>query len=366
MGWVQVLTTTTANEQLTAKAIASIARNAQAQTRVIEDLVDVSRIVTGKMHLRFQVIDLRTPVQAAGDAVESVAEAKGVTFRMELPDAPCLVNGDADRIQQVVGNLLSNALKFTRPGGAVRVELCESGGIYEIQVRDTGIGINPEFLPYVFDRFRQADGSITREHGGLGLGLAIVKELTELHGGSVQARSAGQGQGATFVIRLPQLVSAATTVARGSSDELPPLALQGLRVLAVDDHADARDVLSIALSTAGAEVTAAKSGRDALAAWDGGRYDVIICDVAMPGIDGFELLRRIRNTPAGRTIPAIAVTAHASAEHRARSRAAGFDEHIAKPYRNAELLQNIRQLLASHDVRPADTGSGTSARGRGK
>jgi signal transduction histidine kinase len=202
-GWVQILATSSVNEQTMAKAIASIARNAKTQTRVIEDLVDISRIVTGKLAVRYELLDLREPVEAAVDVCRSLAEAQGVTLRVSLPDRAYMVNGDRDRLQQIVANLLSNSAKFTERQGTITLSMAKHGADFLLQVRDTGIGIPAEFLPHVFDRFRQADGSMTREHGGLGLGLAIVKEIALLHGGTVQAESAGRGQGATFTVRLP-------------------------------------------------------------------------------------------------------------------------------------------------------------------
>ncbi|MBA2303705.1 MAG: HAMP domain-containing protein [Acidobacteria bacterium] len=202
LGWVQMLGATELDAETTAKAIASIGRNARAQTRVIEDLVDVSRIVTGKLHLRMEPVDLRGVVDGALEVIRPVAVAKRITVDVQVPDEICLVNGDQDRLRQVIWNLLSNAVKFTPAEGRVSVALRSVGGLYEIAVADTGLGIKPEFLPYVFDRFRQGDGSMTREHGGLGLGLSIVKELTEVHGGTVAVTSEGEGQGATFFVLL--------------------------------------------------------------------------------------------------------------------------------------------------------------------
>jgi len=219
LGWIQVLSTTRPDEPTTARAIASIARNARAQTRVIEDLVDVSRIVTGKLDLRFEPIDLRDPVEGALDVIRPAGQSRDIRFEVALPDRTCLVSGDRDRLQQIVWNLLSNAVKFTPPGESIRVVLRARGDAYEIEVTDTGVGIPSAFLPFAFDRFRQADGSMRREHGGLGLGLAIVKELTELHGGSVDARSPGPGHGATFTVRLPAL-------ADRHQDAVPPRAGQ--------------------------------------------------------------------------------------------------------------------------------------------
>jgi len=210
LGWIQLLGAVRPDEQTTAKAIASIARNAKAQTRVIEDLVDVSRIVTGKLHLRFEAVDLRDPIEAAVDVIRPTAQAKDIRFDIALPGEMCFVNGDRDRLQQIVWNLLSNAVKFTGAGETIRVVVRGDVTAYELEVADTGVGIPAPFLPFVFDRFRQADGSMRREHGGLGLGLAIVKELTEHHGGSVSVSSAGPGHGATFTVRLPGLIGSAS------------------------------------------------------------------------------------------------------------------------------------------------------------
>ena len=348
LGWVQILTTTTASEQTVAKAIASIARNAQAQTRVIEDLVDVSRIVTGKLHVRFDPVDLREVVHHAVDAIRPAAQTKGVRVTADVPDAAFLVNGDRDRLQQVVWNLLSNAIKFTPARGDVSVTLRSSGHVFEIEVADTGAGIPPSFLPSVFDRFRQADGSMTREHGGLGLGLAIVKELTELHGGSVRVASAGVGAGSTFTIRLPHLAGL-------HSPELPGTAaapgldapLEGVHVLAVDDNQDSLDVIVAALSGRGARVRVAASGEAALREWEREPADVLVCDLAMPALDGFAVLRAIRQKDAarGRRTAAIAVTAHASEAYQAKTREAGFDAHVSKPYQVSELVRAVSAAL---------------------
>jgi signal transduction histidine kinase len=205
MGWVQILSTTTASQDTVDRALASIARNTQAQTRVIEDLVDVSRIVTGKLTLRFAPVDLRDAVEGAVDVIRPAAQARHLSLHSTLPETSCCVNGDRDRLQQVIWNILANAVKFTEPGGSIAITLRSSDGEHEVEVTDTGIGIPAEFLPFVFDRFRQADGSMTREHGGLGLGLAIVRELTSLHGGTVDVRSDGTGRGSTVVVRVPAL-----------------------------------------------------------------------------------------------------------------------------------------------------------------
>ncbi len=347
LGWAQILTTTPADEAITARAVASIARNARAQTRVIEDLVDVSRIIAGKLHLQFDPMDLKDAVDAAVEVIRPAAQARQIHLTVDLPPAVCLVHGDRDRLQQVVWNLLSNAVKFTPPRGTVTVSLTERDGSYWLDVTDTGAGIAPDFLPYVFDRFRQADGSITREHRGLGLGLAIVKDLTELHGGTVVVASPGVDRGARFTVQLPQLVAPAADALPAPSLALAGR-LAGVRVLAVDDNADAREVLAASLADSGATVRIAASGAEAIREWDREPADLLICDLAMPEMDGFEVLRAIRQRgrPDGHVPPAIAVTAHVSEDYQARTRAAGFDFHLGKPYDVAELIEFARAALA--------------------
>ena len=356
LGWAQILTTTAATEEVTARAVASIARNARAQTRVIEDLVDVSRIVSGKLHLQLEPMDLKGAIDAAVEVIRPAAFAKGLQLLVRLPPEVCLVHGDHDRLQQVIWNLLSNAVKFTPARETVTVTLSEHDGSYWLEVADTGVGIAPDFLPHVFDRFRQADGSITREHRGLGLGLAIVKELTELHGGTVIASSPGPHQGARFTVQVPQVPQLVPT-----PSEIAPLPartvtgeLAGIRVLAVDDNADARDVLAASLAPTGATVRLAATGADALREWDREPADLLICDLAMPEMDGFAVLRAIRERgrPDGRPTPAIAVSAHVSEDYQARTRAAGFDSHLAKPYDVGELVELARSAVARVGRRP--------------
>jgi CheY-like chemotaxis protein/two-component sensor histidine kinase len=326
--------------------VASIARNARAQTRVIEDLVDVSRIVAGKLHLQFEPMDFKDAVEAAVEVIRPAAQARQLHLIVDLPPAVSLVHGDRDRLQQVVWNLLSNAVKFTPARGTVTVALSEHDGSYWLDVTDTGVGIAADFLPYVFDRFRQADGSITREHRGLGLGLAIVKDLTELHGGSVVVASPGLNRGARFTVQMPQLVA---PVVEAVAPPVRPMSerLTGVRVLAVDDNPDARDVLAASLADTGAIVRIASTGADALREWDREPADLLICDLAMPEMDGFEVLRAIRQRgrPDGRVTPAIAVTAHVSEDYQARTRAAGFTFHIGKPYDVADLVRLARTAL---------------------
>jgi signal transduction histidine kinase/ActR/RegA family two-component response regulator len=345
LGWLQILRSTTPTPERTARALESLERNASSQARLIEDLLEVSRIVTGKLQIRTDVVDLRLAVRAAADVVAAAAAARSLRVTLTLPPTPALVSGDRDRLQQVVWNLLSNSVKFTPPGGVITVDLVANGSDYVLTVADNGVGIAPEFLPHVFERFRQADGSMTRQHGGLGLGLAIVKEATELHGGTVAVSSDGLGQGATFRIRLPQLVAAA-------AEDLPPAEprpsttknlLAGLRVLIVDDDEDALEIAATALAQAGAETCTVASGPDAAASWETDPMDVLVCDLAMPVMDGFQLLSRIRTIDrgAGRVTRAVALTAYAGEEYRRRSLVAGFLAHVPKPYGADELLRAV-------------------------
>jgi signal transduction histidine kinase/CheY-like chemotaxis protein len=351
VGWTQILTSAQVDDATRKRALETIARNAQAQARVIEDLVDVSRIVTGKLHLRFSPVDLRDAIEGAVEVIRPAAQARHLTLTIDLPPTPAFVRGDRDRLQQIIWNLLSNAVKFTAGGGAVNARVVRSASVHEVQVSDTGAGIPATFLPFVFDRFRQADGSTTRAHGGLGLGLAIVKELTELHGGSVEVTSDGPGRGSCFVVRLPAFHGLDEATALESSGAVVPAkALEGVSVLVVDDNLDALDVLSATLATAGADVRTAASGREALATWSRQPAHILLCDISMPDIDGLEVLRRIReaDTRAGRFTPAVALSAHAGRDHAARSVQAGFARHLTKPYAAADLVRTLSDVLAQH------------------
>jgi signal transduction histidine kinase/ActR/RegA family two-component response regulator len=341
LGWLQIIRTTDMDRATIRRAMASIERNAQSQARVVEDLIELSRMVTGKLQLRTKAMDLRPVMEAALDVVRAAADAKGVAIVSRLSSSPAVISGDRDRLQQVIWNLLSNAVKFTDAGGTVSVELLEEDRHYSIVVTDTGIGISPEFLPYVFERFRQADQSTTREHGGLGLGLAIAKEISELHGGVLKASSGGRGLGSRFALTLPRLQTADSTAVRPDVVERTNLA--GKRVLVVDDDEDSLEIASNALTGAGAAVTQATSGAEALEHWRARAFDVLVCDLAMPGMDGYEVLRTIRlTTPAdGRQSHAIALTALASASDRQAVLDAGFDDHVVKPFSFADLLRAV-------------------------
>jgi signal transduction histidine kinase/CheY-like chemotaxis protein len=343
LGWLQILRTAPATPGMQERALGSLERNARAQARLIEDLLDISRIVSGKLHLKTGIVDLVTVVDAAIEVVRPAADAKHITIERRLPPDPCVVTGDADRLQQIVWNLLSNAVKFTPSGGRVEIQARQEGGTCLIEVRDSGIGISKDFLPYVFDRFRQADGSMTRQQGGLGLGLAIVRELVELHGGTVSASSDGHERGATFSIRLPRLAAAAVRQAEPAQKRAADL--HDLAVLVVDDDADSRDVAGAALATVGARVEAVDSSAKALRAIGVRAFDVLVCDIAMPDVDGLTLMRQVRE--AGIVTPAVAVTAYASSDERARASAAGFQEFVAKPYDLSTLVDAIARARAS-------------------
>ena len=338
VGWSQILVSTKPDSETVARAAASLHRNAQAQARVIDDLIDISRIVTGKLRVVTEPLDLRGVVEAAVDAIRPAADHAGISLIVSLPDDACVIKGDRDRLRQIVWNLLSNAVKFA-PRGVVRVTVSQESNQLRLTVSDTGVGIAPEFQAHVFDRFRQADSSITREHGGLGIGLAVVKELVELHGGAISVNSRGRGTGATFSVLFPCIDA---TVPHAVPEERVP-SLAGLSVLAVDDNADSLDVLRAILADAGANYSVAASGAEALAFWREGPSDVVLCDLAMPGMSGFQLLAQIRelDRQAGRVTPAIAVTAHASEEQVARSAQAGFQNHVAKPFNSSQLVRAI-------------------------
>ena len=349
LGWIQVLRLGQLGPDATARAYESIERNARAQATLIEDLLDISRVVTGKLHLRAEPVDLTTVIEAALEVVRPAAEAKQITVRRNLGPAPQMVIGDVDRLQQIAWNLLSNAMKFTGQGGHVDVSLAVEDGMCEFKVTDDGVGITADFLPHVFDRFRQADGSLTRRHGGLGLGLAIVRELTELHGGRVYAESDGAGKGTTMTVILPSPSSSALQRAPRTDRQLVTR-LDGISVLVVDDDEDARQLAVMAITRAGGTAEGVSSASAAMQMLEDSPFDVILSDLAMPGVDGFEMLQTVRkkNAAAGPavTTPAVAITAHAGIDTEARARAAGFQAVVTKPYDIETLLTAIRSAAA--------------------
>ena len=351
LGWARILSTRSLDDG-TLRGLEVIERNARAQTRLIEDMLDVSRIVAGKLMLRLEPIDLAVVIGAALDAVRPAAQAKGVSLAEEIEPARLVVQGDAERLQQAIWNLLSNAIKFTHGGGTVTTAVRRMRNSIEVTVRDTGAGIRGEVLPFVFDRFRQADSSTTRSHGGLGLGLAIVRHVVELHGGTVEAQSAGEGKGATFRIQLPAQTADAVELAPDGGRDLPAVAsgplLEGRRVLVVDDHDDARQLVAAIVESAGAAVTTAGSSKEAFEAVLRSAPDVLIADIGMPEEDGCALVRRIRalEPDRGGSIPAIALTAYARVEDRARALAAGFQRHVTKPVEPQTLISIVADVLA--------------------
>jgi signal transduction histidine kinase/CheY-like chemotaxis protein len=349
LGWAQVMATRPMERDELARAVQVIERNARAQTRLIEDLLDMSRIASGKVRLDTQRLYPAALIEAALETVHPAAEAKGIRLESVLDPKAGPVSGDPSRLQQIASNLLSNALKFTPRGGRIQVVLQRVNSHIELSVADTGIGIRPEFLPHVFDRFRQADGSTTRGHGGLGIGLSIAKHLVELHGGTLRAASLGEGRGATFTVDLPLTVvhenarpekrahpASAPEDVRPAA-ELPDLS--GLAVLAVEDHPDARDLIRRVLEDCGARVVTAGSAAEALEAVERDTFHVLVSDIGMPDADGFDLLKRLRGLwrERGGEVPAIALTAFARAEDRMKVLRAGFRMHVAKPVEAAEL-----------------------------
>ncbi|HVR52311.1 MAG TPA: GAF domain-containing protein [Pseudorhodoferax sp.] len=331
-----------------AKGINVIERNARAQSQLVDDLLDMSRIVSGKLQLELRATVPHDCIEAAIETVRPAADASGVRIATALDPAVGVVAADPVRLQQIVWNLVANAVKFTPRGGVVTVRQAAVDEVLQITVQDTGIGIPATFLPHLFDRFRQADGSITRRFGGLGLGLAIVRQLVALHGGSVQASSAGEGQGSIFTVRLPlQAGVAVAQLPEFMALAAPSTELAGLRVLVVDDEADARDLLERMLVDAGALVQVADGAEAAVQAVVQGRPQVLVSDIGMPGMDGYELLRRVRALGAdqGGDLPAIALTAFARAEDRVRALRAGFRAHVGKPVEPAELVATIASAV---------------------
>lgn len=354
LGWVRLLNTRKFDEATTARAMETIERSAKAQAQLVEDLLDVSRIIQGKLRLNVCPIELASVIEAALDTVRPAAEAKQIQLLCVLDPAAGLVAGDFDRLQQVVWNLLSNAIKFTPKEGQVQIRLSRVNSHVEITVSDTGQGISPDFVPYVFERFRQADSSITRSYSGLGLGLAIVRHLVELHGGTVGAESPGEGQGATFTVKLP-LMPVRAKVKNGKHVHPTvgggvPLdnsaSLSGMRVIVVDDEADSREFIITLLEQSGAEVIAVASASEAIEAVSHVKADVLISDIGMPDEDGYSLIRKVRALRAeqGGMIPAVAVTAYARSEDRTRAIASGFQMHISKPVEPEELVTVVARL----------------------
>lgn len=357
LGWARLLRLGKVPESGLARALEVIERNAHLQTQLVEDLLDVSRIVTGKLRLDVRPVDLPRVIEAAVDSTRPAAEARRVAVAVDVDPDAAVVAGDANRLQQVVWNLLSNAIKFTPAGGRADVVVRRDGDHVEIAVSDTGIGIERDFLPFIFDRFRQADGRTNREHGGLGLGMAIVKHVVEAHGGTVSASSPGSNEGTTFRVRLPSRAVESTdeeddgrrarvATARSRIGSISPVLLEGVRVLVVDDEADARNLIEYVLVAHHAKVVLADSVAAALACFDAERPDVLLTDIGMPDEDGWALIEAIRTRPAaaGGDVPAVALTAYAWSDDRLRALRAGFQRHLAKPVDPAALVATVAAL----------------------
>jgi signal transduction histidine kinase/ActR/RegA family two-component response regulator len=357
LGWTHLLQGEGTDSQLLKHGLAVIERNTRAQVQLVQDLLEVSRIITGRLHLEMVPVTLSEVIESVLLSMEPTSEAKSIEVHFSNSAPELQVLGDAARLQQVIWNLVSNAVKFTPQGGRVEVSLSSDGATGIVTVRDSGEGIGEDFLPYVFDRFRQADSSSTRSHGGLGLGLAIVRHLSEMHGGSVQAASDGPGQGATFTVRLPvrpetstqadaALASApnpATTSVSGAG------ALNGRKILLVEDGDDAREILAAILRRAGARVVTAHSAKSAMQMLEERTPDLLLSDIGMPDEDGYALLGRVQewSQQRGLHIPAIALTAYAAEQDKQRAKEAGFCLHLSKPVSPSRLIEAVAEILAS-------------------
>jgi signal transduction histidine kinase/CHASE1-domain containing sensor protein/CheY-like chemotaxis protein len=347
LGWSRMLEGGTLDDQVTQQAVETIWRNAKAQAQIVDDILDVSRIITGNLYLDLHPLEVVPVVENAINVVRPTADAKGIKIETYFDRTPAMISGDANRLQQVVWNLLSNAVKFTQNGGRVCVKVSQGAGVVEVSVSDTGQGINKEFLPYVFDRFRQADSTTTRQHGGLGLGLAIARHLVEIHGGMIRAESKGPGQGATFTIRLPLLEKTGGLPQVVDQDQLSlaqsPQLLSGVNVLLVDDDSDTLSLMTTALIRRHANVTAVSSAGEAIQAIAQQRPDVLVSDIAMPDEDGYGLIEKVRLLENGisQKIPAVAITAYAKEEDRERALSAGFQIYLAKPVELTELISVV-------------------------
>ncbi len=351
LGWAHILSSGTRSSGDLGRGLEVIERNARAQSQIIADLLDMSRITNGKIRLDVQRIELASLVQTSVDSIMPAADAKGIRLETHLETAG-IVRGDSERLQQVFWNLLSNAVKFTPAQGQIRVATGPVGHLVEVHISDTGEGIPADFIPHLFDRFRQADGSTTRRHGGLGLGLSIVKQLVEMHGGTVRAESPGDGAGSTFIVSLPLAGDPphpageapsqnASGDRRAAHDPLPDIS--GLFILVIDDEPDARELVRRLLEDRSARVVTAASAREGLELLQQSTPDTLVSDIGMPGEDGLALIRRVRMLPArqGRDVPAIALTAYARSEERQSALRAGFQHHLAKPVDPDQLVKLI-------------------------
>jgi len=359
LGWASMIRTGEVEGSNATRAIETIERNARSQARLIDDLLDVSRIITGNLRLDMHPLNLAPIVEAALDALRPTADVKGIKLQTRFVPAQCLVKGDPNRLRQVIWNLLSNAIKFTPRNGSVSIDLTCVESTARLTVGDTGDGISPEFLPYVFDRFRQAEGSISRKQGGLGLGLAVARHLVELHGGTIRAESDGLGTGAVFTVDLP-LAQERRDPARAEErrreverrrSRLGAVRLDGVHVLLVEDDDDSRKLLGAMLKRYGARITSTKSAAEALRVFESELPDVLVSDIGMPDQDGYELVRKLRGLPPekGGNTPAIALTGYASRKDKERALSSGYQQHMAKPIEQADIVKAIAALVGRDD-----------------
>jgi CheY-like chemotaxis protein len=354
LGWTALLQKGSLEPSITARALQSIHDNATRQAKLIDDLLDFSRITGGRMALDRDEIDLRDLLRNVIESMVPATAAKRIELQFSAPPAAVIL-GDIRRLEQVFFNLIGNAVKFTDDGGRVDVSIgCEDKSV-EVRIADSGIGIEPEFLPHVFDRFRQADSTTTRVHGGVGLGLSIARQLVEAHQGSISVESDGKGHGSTFIVRLPMISGHVVTAESTPPPEPRPsgaVRLDGIRVLVVDDESDSREVMAHALIDCGATVSVAENARRAMEILEESEMDVLLADIAMPEEDGYTLIHRIRSSPAGRiaAIPAAAVTAHARDDERRRALDAGFHLHLAKPFEPGQLTRTVQALARGNSL----------------
>ena len=354
LGWVRMLRDGSLDDETAERALAAVERNAQSQAQLVEDLLDISRIVSGKMRLDMRTLDPSSVIHAAIEAVKPAAQTKGIRLQLSIDPNAGPVAGDFERLQQVVWNLLSNAVKFTPSGGRVEVCLERSDSTAELTVRDDGRGINSKFLPFVFDRFKQADSSITRAYGGMGVGLSIVKSITEMHGGTVRASSEGEGHGASFTVSLPLASARAEAKDIGKDARVKkaeprpcPKELDGLKVLVVDDDVDACEMIRATFEHCGSRVKTSVSAAEALALVEDWNPSILVADISMPEMDGYQLIRRVRALGArdGGSVPAVALTALTRVEDRVKALSAGYQMHVSKPVEPDELREVVASLV---------------------
>jgi signal transduction histidine kinase len=343
LGWAKVLRLNGANGEMFDQGLSAIERNARLQARLIDDLLDMSRIISGKLHIEFEIIDICTLIEAAAETVRDEARMRGVELQVELPDSPLLVRGSPVRLQQIVWNLLSNSIKFTDKGGQVTVYARPLEDWAEVEVSDTGIGIAPEFLPHIFEPFHQADGSTTRKYGGLGLGLAIVHKLVGLHGGRIEVASAGLGQGARFMVTVPY---GAVYVAQRTPTLIAAPSGFPQSVLIVEDSGDTLDLLQTLFAKKGSRVLGAGTVGEALQIAEAEKPDLILSDIGLPDADGYQLLAELRNQSGAATVPVIAISGYVTEEDYARALAAGFAAYIAKPIDIDHLISTVHKLIS--------------------